>query len=139
MNYTLCFIIAICFAIWPILLNKSGNPNMSLGAIIIAFFTVIPMLIYHLATVPQKFEMPIRFFWIAVGIGMINGLGMILYSQLIRTTNPGMYVSIIAIIMPIFALVLGYFIIGQPTITFTKIIGILLAVAGVYLMTMTKS
>jgi len=97
------------------------------------------MLIYHAATAPQKFEMPTKFLWITIGIGMINGLGMILYSQLIRTSNPGIYVSIVAIIMPVLALILGYLIIGQPTITYTKIIGIILAIAGVYLMTMTKS
>jgi len=133
-NLILCILTAICFAIWPILLNKSATPNMPLATIIVMISTLLPMII-HNTTASQKFSLPSKYIWIALLIGLVNGIGMIFYSKLINTSNAGVYVSIVATFMPICALILGYFILGQPTITLTKIAGISLAIIGVWLLT----
>jgi hypothetical protein len=138
-NTIFLLIIAVCFSIWPILLNKSANPNMALGAIIVMFVSSITMLAYHVimsyidATV--KLDMPTKYLLMAIGIGIINGIGMILYSRLINTPDPALYVSIIAVLMPIGAMFLGYWIIGEPTITLTKIVGVVGAVVCIWLIT----
>jgi drug/metabolite transporter (DMT)-like permease len=120
---------------WPILLNKSENPNMAMGAVVVMFISSLIMFFYQMMTSPQKLGMPTKYLIMAMGIGVINGIGMILYSRLINTPNPGVYVSIIAVLMPIFGLILGYFILGQPNINLTKIIGVIFAVIGVWLIT----
>jgi len=130
-----CILTAICFAIWPILINKSGAPNMAIATIVVMVTTLLPPIIYNQIVSQQKVNLPMKYIFIAATIGLVNGLGMIFYTKLINTPNTGAYVSTVAIIMPIFALIFGYIIIGQPTITITKIIGIVLAIIGVWLIT----
>ena len=134
-NLVLCLLTAICFAMWPILLNKSGTPNMAVATIIVMIATLLPMGIYNFITSTQRFSLPSKYVWIAVLIGLVNGVGMIFYSKLINTPNTGIYVSIVAILMPVCGLFLGYLILGQSNLSFTKIIGVAIAIVGVWLIT----
>jgi len=85
----------------------------------------------------QKLYLPIKHIGIAIVIGLINGVGIYLYAKLITTSQPGLYVSIISASMPILALVLGFLIMGQPTITTTKVIGMVVVVIGIWLIVKT--
>ena len=130
-NFIYCVFTATCFAIWPILVNRSGSPNMAASTIWVMISTILPMFFSVLGT--QKFSLPMKHIGIAIAIGLVNGLGMFLYSKLIATNQPGLYVSIIAAIMPMLALILGFLIIGQPTITITKAIGMVIVTIGIVL------
>jgi drug/metabolite transporter (DMT)-like permease len=81
----------------------------------------------------QKLYLPIKHIGIALLIGLVNGLGMYFYTKIISTSQPGLYVSVVSASMPILALALGFLIMGQPTITLTKIIGMVVVVAGILL------
>jgi hypothetical protein len=138
-NTTFLLIIAVSFSIWPILLNKSANPNMALGTIVVMFMSSITMLTYHsiMAYLDPEvtFNMPTKYLIMALGIGIINGIGMVLYSRFIDTPDTPLYVSIIAVLMPIGTMGFGYWIIGSPTITLTKIVGVVGAVVCIWLIT----
>ena len=138
-NAIFLLIIAICFSIWPILLNKSANPNMALGTIIVMFMSSMTMLTYHsiMAYLDPEvtFDMPTKYLVMALGIGVINGIGMVLYSRFIDTPDTPLYVSIIAVLMPIGSMGFGYWIIGKPTIDITKIVGVVGAVISIWLIT----
>lgn len=130
-NILYCVFAATCFAIWPILTNKSGSPNMTASTMWVMLFTVLPAFFGLLGQ--QKLYLPMKHIGIALVIGLVNGLGMLFYSKLIATSQPGLYVSVIAAIMPILALLLGFMIMGQPTITITKIVGMVVVVIGILL------
>jgi len=135
-NIIICIVTALCFAMWPILLNKSGTPNMSLATIVVMITTLLPMIIYNQITSIEKTHLSAKYILIAALIGLINGIGMIFYMQLIKTSQPGLYVSIVAATMPVMGLVLGYIIVGQPSIiTITKIVGIIIIALGVWMVT----
>jgi len=130
-NFIYCIVAAICFAVWPILVSKSGSPNTASSTIWVMICTVLPLFFSVLGQ--QKLYLPIKHVGIAILIGLVNGLGMYFYSKLLTTNQTGLYVSIIAASMPILALVLGFLIMGQPTITLTKVIGMIVVVVGILL------
>lgn len=122
---------AICFAIWPILIGKSGSPNTAASTVWVMIITVFPLFFSVLGQ--QKLYLPIKHIGIAILIGLVNGLGMYFYSKLIASSQPGLYVSIIAASMPVLALVLGFIIMGHPIITITKTIGMVIVAIGIML------
>ena len=130
-NIIYCIMTALCFAAWPILVNKSGSPNPVASTIWVMIATVLPLFFSVMGE--HKLYLPIKHIGIALVIGLVNGLGMYIYSKLITTSQPGLYVSIISASMPALALVLGFFIMGQPTITATKIIGMIVVIVGIVL------
>lgn len=130
-NLFYCIITAICFAIWPILISKSGSPNISASTLWVMIFTVLPLFFSMLGQ--QKLQLPIKYIGIALLIGLVNGLGIYFYTKLISTAQPGLYISIISASMPMLGLILGFMIMGQPVITITKIIGIIVVAMGILL------
>ena len=130
-NIFYCIIAALCFAIWPILVKKTGSPNNQISAILVMIFTAIPTIIF-LVSKGQNLSLPWKYTLLAIGIGLINGFGMFFYIKGISTPQPGLYVGITATLMPIFGLVLGFLITGQPEINMTKILGIMIVIIGMY-------
>ncbi|EKD25132.1 MAG: hypothetical protein ACD_80C00114G0005, partial [uncultured bacterium (gcode 4)] len=122
---------AICFAIWPILIGRSGSPNTTSSTIWVMFFTILPM--FFSALGQQKLYLPIKHIGLALLIGLINGLGMYFYTKIISTNQAGLYVSIVSACMPALALILGFLIMGQPTITMTKVLGMMVVIVGIWL------
>ena len=134
-NLLLCFITAMCFASWPILHKWSGNPNMALGVVIIMAISTMTTFMYNTVTSSQKFEMPVKYIIISVGIGLIHGFGTILFSKLIDNPNTALNVSTISTLMPPIALIAGYIILGKPQIDITKIVGICFVIIGLWFVT----
>ncbi|HBB04280.1 TPA: hypothetical protein DCZ39_05310 [Patescibacteria group bacterium] len=95
------------------------------------FFTILPM--FFSALGQQKLYLPIKHIGLALLIGLINGLGMYFYTKIISTNQAGLYVSIVSACMPALALILGFLIMGQPTITMTKVLGMMVVIVGIWL------
>ncbi|MFZ2151322.1 MAG: EamA family transporter [Candidatus Absconditicoccaceae bacterium] len=133
MNIFYCILTALCFASWPILLKKTGSPSMEVSTIIVMIITVLPM-VFQTLWKNNFSNLPFKFIGLAILVGLVNGVGMVFYAKLIDTPKPGLYVSIIAGLMPVFGLIMGYIIMGQPTIKFNHMIGMLAVCAGIWLL-----
>lgn len=134
-----CIFVSMCFAMWPLLANRFLGSNLQLGTIIIMAATVLPISIgyffFNNSTDTVMASLTTTQIIAAIGIGLLNGMGMLFYFYLNKSASPGLYISIVAILMPIFALIFGRLINGLPEITYTKIIGIICGVLCVYFLT----
>lgn len=133
MNIIYCLLTALCFASWPILLKKTGSPSIETSTIIVMIVTILPMLFQNLWK--NNFStLSFKYIGLAILVGLVNGAGMIFYTKVLNTPKPGLYVSIVAGLMPVLGLVMGYIIMGGPAIKITNIIGIVAVCVGIWLL-----
>ena len=133
MNIIYCLLTALCFASWPILLKKTGSPSIEMSTIIVMIITILPM-IFQSIWKNNFSTLSFKYIGLAILVGLVNGAGMIFYTKVLNTPKPGLYVSIVAGLMPVLGLVMGYIIMGGPAIKITNIIGIVAVCVGIWLL-----
>lgn len=124
--------VAFSFSLWPILTRFAKVPIVWTAILVNAATLVAAVcyLIYKGDSTPTT-----KMVWIGIIAGLINGAGFLVYSNLLAKSNLNVstVVAVIDILIPIVAVILGVFFLKEA-VSFYKILGLLLACAGIYLL-----
>jgi len=126
--------VAFAFATWPVITRVAKIPSIwtailiNLGTVIIAF---VVWKLKYATEFPSTTMVAI-----GLGAGLLNGAGFLVYSVLFTQYPVSTVITLIDIMIPIIALIIGWLFLKEP-LTAQKIIGVIVACFGIYLITKT--
>lgn len=128
----LCLMTAVGFGSWPMIARFAGANNAWTGFLVMGGTAIVSALFYRgeLATVPNSRALTL----LALG-GIVNGVGAIAYTRLITDQQFGMssWVPASLALMVVFVTIASTILFKEP-FPITKILGLMLACAGIWLM-----
>lgn len=134
------FVCALVWGIWPVLTNVS-KASASYISMMLSVSTAVFIVVYILfrsevyVSISDAYSAPEqKTFWLPVLAGMLNAVGIILYSMLLSKDSgfdASKYVIIVTALLPVIVLITSYLLIGTQ-ISYQKIIGILFICFGIY-------
>lgn len=131
-GFVLCVMVAFGFGSWPMIARFAGTNNAWTGFLVMGGTAILSGLWYRseLATVPSSHALGL----LALA-GIANGIGMIAYTRLVTDQRFGMssWVPASLALMVVFVTIVSVILFKEP-FPATKILGLLLACAGIWLM-----
>lgn len=128
----LCLMTAVGFGSWPMIARFAGTNNAWTGFLVMGGTAILSGLWYRseLASVPDSKTMAL----LALA-GIANGIGMIAYTRLVTDKQFGMssWVPASLALMIVFVTIVSV-VLFKESFPITKILGLLLACAGIWLM-----
>lgn len=128
----LCLMTAVGFGSWPMIARFAGTNNAWIGILVMGFTALLSTVFYRaeLATVPTN-----KALLLLALAGVANSIGMIAYTRLVTDQQFGMssYAPAALTLMVVFVTVVGALFFCEP-FPATKFLGLVLAVAGTWLM-----
>lgn len=130
-------ICALVWGLWPILANYSKASSVYIS-IVLTITTSIFSVVYFYARGENLLyvgENPdIKMFLLPMIAGILNGVGMVFYSQILSGgagLNITKYVVIVTALIPVVTVVAGYFLL-ENKISKENILGLVLVLFGIY-------
>ena len=128
----LCLMTAVGFGSWPMIARFAGTNNAWTGFLVMGGTAILSAVFYRaeLATIPNS-----KAVLLLILASIANGIGMIAYTRLVTDQRFGMssYAPAALTLMVVFVTIVGA-LFFREAFPITKFLGLVLAVAGTWLM-----